>query len=95
LAAIARADAARLAASAVVSKPIPLVKPVEVPKPVEVKPVEAPKPSAPVEPEREPSAFEKNLQTLESMGFTDRKKCIQALVRNRNQLFETIQELLK
>lgn len=85
LAAVARAEAARLATPVVVSKPIALVKPVEAPKPV----------APPAEIEREPSAFEKNLQTLESMGFTDRKKAIQALVRNRNQLFETIQELLK
>jgi hypothetical protein len=65
----------------------------------------------PAEPENEPSAFELNLQTLESMGFrqsifsflpsvisprplSDRKRNIQILVRNRNKLFESIQELL-
>lgn len=58
--------------------PIPLIKPTAPPK---------------VE-EREVSAFEANLKTLESMGFTDRKKNIQVLVRNRNKLFESIQELL-
>merc|ERR1712137_398541 len=53
-----------------------------------------PKPTAP-KPEPKPaSAFEANLQTLESMGFTDRKRNIQVLVRNRNKLFESIQELL-
>jgi hypothetical protein len=67
-------------------KPAPIaVKQPEQPK------VESPKPEAP---KREPSAFESNLQTLESMGFTDRKKCVAALVRNRNSLFATIQELL-
>jgi len=54
--------------------------------------------AVPVEPvvvdEKEPSAFERNLQTLESMGFSDRKRNIQVLVRNRNKLFESIQELL-
>jgi hypothetical protein len=62
--------------------------------PARVHHVAAPVPSAPVEVAREPSAFEKNLQTLEGMGFTDRKKNIQVLVRNRNRLFESIQELL-
>jgi hypothetical protein len=55
----------------------------------------APQPVAPPLEEREPSAFEKNLQTLESMGFTDRKRNIQILVRNRGKLFESIQELLQ
>jgi len=60
-----------------------------------VKLTPAPVASAPpAEPEKEPSAFERNLQTLESMGFGDRKRNIQVLVRNRNKLFESIQELL-
>lgn len=57
------------------------------------KPTPAPAPSAPET--KAPSAFEQNLQTLESMGFSQRKECIAALVRNRNKLFETIQELLQ
>jgi len=61
--------------------------------PAPVHRVATPVPSAPVE-AREPSAFEKNLQVLEGMGFTDRKRNISVLVRNRNKLFESIQELL-
>jgi len=67
------------------------------PKPVVVEqPKEAPKPVAPpAEPERQPSAFEVNLQTLETMGFLDRKKNIATLVRCRNALFDAIQQLLE
>ncbi len=77
-------------------------KKAEAPRMVQSKPVvvEQPKPAPapvapPAEPERQPSAFEVNLQTLESMGFTDRKRNIATLVRNRNELFATIQELLQ
>jgi hypothetical protein len=82
-------------------QPKPIV--VEQPKPVaavvvveQPKVAEQPKPVAPpAEPERQPSAFEVNLQTLESMGFNDRRKNITILVRARNQLFDAIQQLLE
>lgn len=81
-----KAEEAKKAEEARISRLTPV-------KSIPVKPVV--KPSAPPKcDEREPSAFEKNLQTLESMGFTDRKKNIQVLVRQRNRLFEAIQELL-
>lgn len=83
----AKAKEAREEASRLL-KPAP---PVAVKQPEQVK---APEPCKPAV-EREPSAFEQNLATLESMGFTDRKKAIAALVRNRNSLFATIQELLQ
>jgi len=98
-AAIAEARAAEEAAAAArrkvecfkeLEKPAPVVAPV-------VAPIVAPAPSTPVVASTaggEPSAFEKNLMTLESMGFGDRKKNIQVLVRNRNRVFEAIQELL-
>ena len=40
-------------------------------------------------------ALNANLKTLESRGFIDRRRNIQVLVRQRNRLFEAIQELLQ
>jgi outer membrane biosynthesis protein TonB len=69
-----KAEKAKEAPRLVQPKPIA----VEQPKPVVV---EQPKPVAPpAEPERQPSSFEVNLQTLESMGFSDRKRNIATLV---------------
>ena len=77
---------------------------------VKEKKIQVPTPSAPPidvvappkkeeEPKEEPkkprTAFESNLEHLEGMGFTDRKINIQVLVRNRNNLDDSIQELLK
>jgi len=72
-----------------------LVKPVPVPVKQPEQPKAQEKAEEKAQPEREKSAFESNLATLEAMGFTDRKKSIAALVRNRNSLFATIQELLQ
>jgi len=77
--------------------PIAVKQPVPVPVPAPEPVVEQPKPVAPPlesKREREPSEFEKNLETLGAMGFSDRRRCLQALCRNRNNLFETIQDLL-
>lgn len=82
-----RAEAEAARAASVVSAPVKLV-----PAPVAV--AAAPEAEEVKGSEREPSAFERNLATLEAMGFSDRKKAIQVLVRNRNKLFESIQELL-
>eukprot|EP01093_Parvamoeba_rugata_P002971 TRINITY_DN13780_c0_g1_i1.p2 TRINITY_DN13780_c0_g1~~TRINITY_DN13780_c0_g1_i1.p2 ORF type:complete len:112 (-),score=0.12 TRINITY_DN13780_c0_g1_i1:36-371(-) len=73
-----------------VSTPEP--EPQPVPAPVAT-PAPAPAP-APAAEAKSLNSFERNLQTLESMGFSDRENNIRVLVKHKNQLFGAIQQLL-
>jgi hypothetical protein len=93
-------------AEPVASSPVPSAPVVEEVKPVEFKPVQAEvKPvgvEAPSKPAEVPLAastepvnkFEQMLNTLKDMGFEDRQRSIQVLVRHRGNLVAAIQQLL-
>jgi len=65
-------------------------KVIEQPKQEEPKVIEQPK----QEESKENNSFSKKLDDLFTMGFSDRKKNIQLLIKNKGDIHQTIQDLI-